>query len=375
MLVALIRARTGRRTAATGVAVLVGMAMAASAVPPAAAKPKPPPPTTTTVDPIGAKAAQAVALADQIQANSAQLGLLAEQYDAAQQALDQANQAVAAGQAALDLAVAAERKARDAVARVAVASYVDLEQEDPLSAAAKRGEDPARAQAYAHVVSGRDQRLLAGLSRARAERANVVAALQATRAKAQQAEQQSAAAAAAAQVAEQQLEATLGQVQGDLIKLVGAEDSATIARNQAAAPSNPMLQFTPAFPLPPPSAKAPMAVQAAQEQLAKPYQWGATGASSFDCSGLTYWSWARSGVGLPRTAREQFAALPHVPLSALAPGDLVFFGRSPDTIHHVGMYVGGGQMIDAPHSNANVRYDSIYWNDLFGFGRVFDGRR
>jgi cell wall-associated NlpC family hydrolase len=368
-------AQTGRRTAATAVAVLAGVVMAAGAVSPAAAKPKPAPSTTTTVDPIGAKAAQAVTLAQQIQENSDRLGLLAEQFDAAQQALDQANQAVAAGQAALDQALAAEHKARDAVATVAVASYVDFDQDNPLAAAAKRGEDPARAQAYVHVVSGRDQRLLDGLSLARAERANVVAALRATQAKAQQAQQELAASAAAAQVAEQQLEASLGQVQGDLVKLVGEDDAATIARNQAAAPSNPMLQFTPPFPLPPPSSKAPLAVQTAQEQLAKPYQWGATGAASFDCSGLMYWSWAHAGIGLPRTAANQFAALVHVPLSALAPGDLVFFGRSPDTIHHVGMYVGGGQMIDAPHSNATVRYDSIYWNDLFGFGRVFDGRR
>ncbi len=366
--------QVGRRAAATAAGLLVSLLMAASSVSAAAAKPKPPAPTTTAADPIAAKAAQAIALADQIQANSAQLGLLAERYDAAQQALDQANQAVTAGQAALDQALAAEGKARDAVAAVAVASYVDFDQEDPLKAAAKRGEDPARAQAYAHVVSGRDQRLLDGLSHARAERAEALAALEATRARSQQAQQQAAAAASAAQSAEQQLEATLGQVQGDLVKLVGEDDAATIARNQASAPSNPMLQFTPTFPLPPPSARAPQAVQAGQEQLAKPYQWGATGAASFDCSGLTYWSWARAGVGLPRTAAAQFAALPHVPLSELAPGDLVFFGRSPDTIHHVGLYVGGGRMIDAPHSNANVRYDSIYWNDLFGFGRVFDRR-
>jgi cell wall-associated NlpC family hydrolase len=72
-------------------------------------------------------------------------------------------------------------------------------------------------------------------------------------------------------------------------------------------------------------------------------------------------------VALPHSSRAQFAALTKVDPEDLQPGDLVFFG-SP--IHHVGLYIGGGQMVHAPHSGANVRIDTIYRNNLRGGARV-----
>ena len=76
-----------------------------------------------------------------------------------------------------------------------------------------------------------------------------------------------------------------------------------------------------------------------------------SGASSFDCSGLTMAAYRSAGVWLPRVSRAQWGAGPHVGLGSLGPGDLVFFAHNtgnPGTIHHVGMYIGGGAMIEAP---------------------------
>jgi cell wall-associated NlpC family hydrolase len=103
-------------------------------------------------------------------------------------------------------------------------------------------------------------------------------------------------------------------------------------------------------------ASAMTAVQAAASQIGKPYRWGAAGPGSYDCSGLTMWAWSHAGVSLPHSSRAQYASLPHVPMSQLAPGDLVFRG-SP--IHHVGIYKGGGVVIAAPHTGQNVREDSV----------------
>jgi cell wall-associated NlpC family hydrolase len=94
------------------------------------------------------------------------------------------------------------------------------------------------------------------------------------------------------------------------------------------------------------------AVRAAASQIGKPYRWGAAGPDAYDCSGLTMWAWARAGVSLPHSSRAQYASLPHVPMSQLAPGDLVFRGNP---IHHVGIYKGGGVVIAAPHSGESVR--------------------
>jgi cell wall-associated NlpC family hydrolase len=78
------------------------------------------------------------------------------------------------------------------------------------------------------------------------------------------------------------------------------------------------------------------------------------------------YAWAAAGVSLPHNAEAQYESLPHVPMDALQPGDLVFFG-SP--IHHVGMFVGNGTMIEAPYTGVNVRYHTIYRSDFAGAAR------
>jgi cell wall-associated NlpC family hydrolase len=118
-----------------------------------------------------------------------------------------------------------------------------------------------------------------------------------------------------------------------------------------------------------PSAAAARAVAFARSQLGKPYIWGASGPSSYDCSGLVMAAYRRAGVWLPRVSRAQWHAGPRVGLGSLAPGDLVFFAYNtgdPGSIHHVGIYVGGGAMVEAPYSGARVRIASIGRGDYIG---------
>ena len=114
------------------------------------------------------------------------------------------------------------------------------------------------------------------------------------------------------------------------------------------------------------SAAARKAVAVALAQLGSPYVWGAEGPATFDCSGLTSFAYAAAGITIPRVSRAQFAAYaglrPIDPLH-LVVGDLVFFADSPgnpSTIHHVGMYIGRGLMVEAPHTGAVVRTSSIW---------------
>ncbi|MFB6961268.1 NlpC/P60 family protein [Streptomyces sp. NPDC056309] len=106
------------------------------------------------------------------------------------------------------------------------------------------------------------------------------------------------------------------------------------------------------------AAKAATVIDFARAQIGKPYVWGASGPGSYDCSGLTQASWKSAGISLPRTTWDQVKAGTTVSVSAAQPGDLVFFY---DDISHVGIYIGNGMMIHAPHSGANVREESIYY--------------
>ena len=114
------------------------------------------------------------------------------------------------------------------------------------------------------------------------------------------------------------------------------------------------------------STQAGKAVAFAYAQLGKPYQWGATGPGSFDCSGLAQAAWAAAGVSIPRTTYSQWAALPHIASSAIQPGDLLYY----DGEGHVAMYVGGGYIIDAPQTGMDIQ--KIPMNNSW-YASNFDG--
>jgi peptidoglycan DL-endopeptidase CwlO len=113
----------------------------------------------------------------------------------------------------------------------------------------------------------------------------------------------------------------------------------------------------------------------ARAQLGKPYQWGGAGPASFDCSGLVMVAYGAAGVSFPHNAAAQYAETQaeQVPLASVQPGDLVFFGTSPATIHHVGIVIGDGDMLDAPDTGAVVRIESYNWPDLYAATRPLGG--
>ncbi|MGC0332494.1 cell wall-associated NlpC family hydrolase [Streptomyces sp. SAI-170] len=115
----------------------------------------------------------------------------------------------------------------------------------------------------------------------------------------------------------------------------------------------------------PASGRAMAAFQAAQSKIGSPYVYGASGPSSFDCSGLTSWAFAQAGVSIPRTSQAQASAGTRIySQSDLKVGDLVIFYGDQ---HHVGFYAGNGQVLHAPRTGTVVRYESI-GNMPFQFG-------
>jgi cell wall-associated NlpC family hydrolase len=110
-------------------------------------------------------------------------------------------------------------------------------------------------------------------------------------------------------------------------------------------------------------------VAIAQRYLGVPYVWGGASPSGFDCSGLVMYVYAQLGISLPHNAAMQYASISHVAHGSEQPGDLVFFGSSAGSIHHVGIYVGGSSMIDAPYTGVDVRYDAAFGGDYFASGR------
>lgn len=114
--------------------------------------------------------------------------------------------------------------------------------------------------------------------------------------------------------------------------------------------------------------QAARAIAYARAQLGKPYVWAAEGPDSFDCSGLTMRAWEQGGRSLVHYSGAQYASTARVPIEALEPGDLVFFGADVPSIHHVGLYIGDGMMIEAPYTGSFVRVSTIYRKNLLPYG-------
>ncbi|MFG3348086.1 NlpC/P60 family protein [Streptomyces sp. NPDC048018] len=112
-----------------------------------------------------------------------------------------------------------------------------------------------------------------------------------------------------------------------------------------------------------PSREGAEALRFAALQIGKPYEWGAEGPDTYDCSGLTQRSWAVAGRELPRTSQEQWQTLPRVPLTELRPGDLVVY--FPDATH-VALYLGDGLVIHAPRPGARVKVSPLAANPVLG---------
>jgi cell wall-associated NlpC family hydrolase len=158
------------------------------------------------------------------------------------------------------------------------------------------------------------------------------------------------------------------QFQAQVAAEAAARDAATLAAARRAAAAVGLVDTGGV------SRTALLAIEAAQSQIGKPYMYGGAGPDSWDCSGLTQWAFAQAGVLIPRTAADQYAAIPNkVALGELEPGDLLFWATDitdPTTIHHVAIYVGNGLMLAAPHTGTNVQVQPVYLDGYIGAVRI-----
>ncbi|MEU6388581.1 NlpC/P60 family protein [Streptomyces sp. NPDC046939] len=145
---------------------------------------------------------------------------------------------------------------------------------------------------------------------------------------------------------------------GQLAELSRLEEAGTAVAQRAFMASGALSSVGRA-----PSKAGGEAVAYALRQIGKPYVWGAEGPESFDCSGLTSQAWAHAGRKIPRTSQQQWASLPKVPMDRLRPGDLVvYFPKAT----HVALYLGKGQVVQAPRPGARVKVSPIAANPVLG---------
>ncbi len=148
--------------------------------------------------------------------------------------------------------------------------------------------------------------------------------------------------------------------QTSLLQSLSAQQQAAVAaQTVGGSTSSGTVTSTPVAYTGPTSSQADQAVAFAYAQIGKPYVWGASGPGSYDCSGLVQAAWAAAGLSIPRTTYDQWASLPHIPMSDLQPGDLILYNGES----HVAIYVGDGYIVDAPHSGAVVEkiLESTSW--------------
>jgi cell wall-associated NlpC family hydrolase len=297
---------------------------------------------------------------DQVKAKVAALYEQAEQatedYNGAKEQADTASSAVAALQDELARKTDQLNATRDALGTIAAAQYRTGGIDPLLQLALSSTPDTYLARAsYLDQAGGRQSQALARLAVqqqdiavTRAQAAGKLAALR--------------DAQAAVADHKRTVNAKLAAAQALLDRLTAAQRAAVAASDGPApaagtpAPATRDSARVPLAPVTAPSSRAARAVAFAYRAIGLPYVWGATGPGSYDCSGLTQAAWRAAGVSLPRTTYTQINAGTRVSRSQLRPGDLVFFYSG---VSHVGLYIGGGQMIHAPHPGSTVRIAPI----------------
>jgi len=315
---------------------------------------------TAGAAPGGSLQTQAAQLSAAINANAVKLDSLNEQINAAQYQLDQANATITDAEARIAAAKAQTDALQKLVEQRAVAIYQSATTGDDTGLFNIDPSELASSQQYTAAASDQDNTLVDQLNESKASLSAREKDAQNAKAAATAQETALKNAEASFNTANAQYSALLGQVNGQIASLVAQDNAA--ADNAQAPKGNGGAggggagggggggsDFNPGL-VPPASGAAGVAVSFAQQQLGKPYCYAGTGPSCFDCSGLTMAAWGAAGVGLPHNSEAQAGELPHVPLGSMVAGDIAY------TFGHVGIYVGGGAVIHAPHTGDVVRY-------------------
>src|SRR6478609_2230735 len=361
----------GQRTESTGLRPWVRAALRCGAVLAAAALtlpflgsaayavPEPGTPTVTAptvapgADPLADAKRTLGPLLDQLHALYQQAEAATEQYNGTVAALAEQQATVE------DLTARAERQqdavdtGSDLASQLAAAQYRNSQ----VSGYAEllMAENPYEALLIAELLRSAGHSQKEFLDRLKADRDT----LDALRSAAEQAVAESKVLAADQEKARNDVAAKLAEVEQLVGSLTGAqrEELAELEKRQA---NEAQLAFLASGALGKgertPSAAGRKAVAWALQQLGKDYVWGGAGPDVFDCSGLTSQAWLHAGVPIPRTSQEQWAQLKHVPLNQIRPGDLiVYYGGAT----HIGIYLGGGLIVQAPHTGDVVKITQI----------------
>jgi peptidoglycan DL-endopeptidase CwlO len=324
---------------------------------------------TAGADPLASARAKAAALSKQVTALETRAEVASQRYDAIEQSLAQAVTAQIHADEALDASTTTVAQARAGIADRARALYESgpssglltglLTGDDPVDAA-DRSTLASSALAYDTAQAGRAQAALSAATTLERQDTAATAAVTTLQKRASSAANSVRSLLAAARDQQTAASATVRRLAAADALAAQDADSASAAGLIADAPDATT------------TAVAGRAITAARTRIGDAYVWGATGPTTFDCSGLTQWSYAHAGISLPRTAAEQWSSGPHPALSALQPGDLLFWATDtsdPATIHHVAIYLGGGMMIAAPHTGTDVQIQAVYAAGLIGATR------
>ena len=347
--------------------------------------------TASFGDPLAEKRAEAARIQAELERKGEQVSILAERSNRAQLKVSEVEGSLAKTQADVARSDARLQDVRGRLAQAAVLAYVHGGNNALIGKLVRGGQDDMVVRTQYLRVTAADQRRIIGEMRlAKQDFQLQMSRLESDRKAAADAAGAAESASRAAVDAENAQRAVLGRVTGELTELVAAEQArreAEEARNRpvpviiAETPrvtEPPRTQSTGATTttvaaqtaVPPSSGKGAVAVAEARKQLGKPYVWGGSGPDSFDCSGLTAWAWKAAGVRLSHSAYTQYFETTRVPVSALEPGDLLFFGKDGvESIHHNAIYIGGGEMIEASQTGVPVRIRGWRGGDLVGTGR------
>jgi len=370
-------------SATLGLAVTPAVAAPANTVPSTVASP-----TVAGPQDLPGAIAQATKLEAQILANAQRADVLDERYLQARTAVAAANQRVVATQRQISATDAKLEQLRSRLADRAAFLYMGAGSSDPIGIDASSVQDLGSRATYGDAAAVQDQRIVddlngteARLNAQRDDLADQMAAAQTRLVSARDARREVARINGSMQNLLGSTQATVkvlaAKMEQDALASAAVAERAWLQRlaaQQAAARKKGGGDNTNLLPDPgdgkvsAPVAGALLAVAYAEAQLGKPYVYAAAGPDAFDCSGLTMMAWRQAGVLMEHGSQAQYNAFPHVPIDQLQPGDLVFFGSSGPTNHHVGMVVGPGVMIDAPHTGAFVELVSYFQPDLVPLG-------
>lgn len=314
--------------------------------------------TPVGADPLGSARAQAAQVAAQLRADGTRLDALSQQYENAQQQLASITAQISQIRAAIVQDQAQVAADQSGLRQEALTNYETGATVSALTILGGGGEKAAAADEYQNLAASDLTTAVDTLRQAQSHLNAQQAQLQGTLAQAQAALAQATAARNAAMATSASERSTLRSLNGQIAQLVAAQQA-----------PRPLPGIGAGFGNPPPNGAGGRAVQAAESQIGVPYQWGAESpGQGFDCSGLTQWSWGQAGVSIPRTAEGQYTAVARVPMSAVEPGDLIFWG-SGGSATHVGIYVGNGDVVHAPSTGGRVEVVPIWSSGLMGAGR------